>query len=59
MEAASTNGSEIDGNKEDLEAAMEDFLMKQTERESGTLATPAVRLRFQPAWCARECLLHT
>ncbi|KAK9834985.1 hypothetical protein WJX81_002207 [Elliptochloris bilobata] len=40
--AASTNGSEVEGNKEDLEAAMEDFLRKQTERESGTLvAVPA------------------
>ena len=58
MEAASTNGSEIDGNKEDLEAAMEDFLMKQTERESGALATSAVQLRLQSAWCARACLLH-
>lgn len=34
--AASANGNEAnDGNQEELEAAMEEFLKTQTERESG------------------------
>ena len=55
--AASENGSEAnvglaanEGNQEELEAAMDDFLKKQTERESGACCCSGGRVQ------ARQCI---